>query len=73
MPAFLHWAPMPLQMAEALSNPSATTVDSMFLAVTHIGVSRTAGIVTAVSLPGVALWSMLPLAKAAGRAKPALR
>ena len=36
-------APAIAQMAEALSKPSATTVDSMLALVTHTGVSRNAG------------------------------
>ena len=44
---------MPLQMADRESKPSAITVWLMLAVVTHIGVSRTAGMLTAVSVPGL--------------------
>src|SRR6202040_2769150 len=44
MPAVLQTlAPAIVQICEAVSKPSATTVDSMLALVTHTGVSRDAG------------------------------
>ena len=62
-------APAIVQMAVAVSKPSATTVDSMLALVTHTGVSRIAGSL----MLGLAGSTVFPFSRAAGGLPPASR
>src|SRR5580692_47531 len=70
MPAALQvLAPAIEQICEAVSKPSATTVDSMLALVTHTGVSRDAGSVT-LELAGS---TVVPFSRDDGGVLPASR
>src|SRR5262249_2579653 len=70
MPALAQTdAPAIVQMAVAVSKPSATTVDCMLALVTHTGVSRIAGSV----MLGLAGSTVFPFSRAAGGLPPASR